>query len=75
MNCATQNGIDCATHTSTCIEKSGRGKKCGRPARTWKLSKHGIELGTADLCQAHCDGHRQRGYDLVAIEKAKGAAA
>lgn len=58
-----------------CIEKAGRGKKCGRPALTYTLSKHGIELSQIDLCQKHCDDLRQRGYSLAATDKAKGAAA
>jgi hypothetical protein len=69
MNCLTNSPA--TTWTQRCIEKSGRAKKCGQPARTWKLSKHGTELGTLDLCQRHCDDLRQRGYGLVAVEKAK----
>jgi hypothetical protein len=75
MNCSTKDGVNCATHTGSCVEKSGRGKKCGRPAQTHKLSKHGVDLGMLDLCPSHRDQHRARGYTLVVVEKAKGAAA
>ena len=71
MNCSTGRR---PVYLATCFQKYG-GKKCGLPAHTWKISKHGIDLGTADLCQRHCDQHRQGGYNLVATEKAKGAAA